>query len=66
MMLKMGCLGRWTSIQVLFFFILQYLSRAIVLTSFDDASRSFEEKQKVVGDQPLGHRAFTWVSKWLR
>ena len=38
-------------IQVLFFFILQYLSRAIVLTSFDDASRSFEEKQKVVGDQ---------------
>lgn len=39
---------------VLFFFILQYLSRAIVLTSFDDATRSFEERQrtkKLLGDQ---------------
>ena len=40
--------------EVLFFFILQYLSRAIVLTSFDDATRSFEERQrtkKLLGDQ---------------
>lgn len=41
-------------LEVLFFFILQYLSRAIVLTSFDDATRSFEERQrtkKLLGDQ---------------
>ena len=41
--------------QVLFFFILQYVSRAIVLTSFDDATRSFEERQRtkklLAGDQ---------------
>ncbi|CAJ1360998.1 unnamed protein product [Effrenium voratum] len=36
----------YLSFMVLFFFILQYLSRAIVLTSFDDASRSFEDKKK--------------------
>eukprot|EP00435_Cladocopium_sp_Y103_P030283 s2089_g7.t1 len=56
---------------VLFFFILQYLSRAIVLTSFDDATRSFEERQRtkklLAGDQLASFfkQQVAWAKKVL-